>query len=195
MANKHLKLGDALFGEEGAEGEASVERRAIDNGQGGVTIEAKFEEGHSGRSGLEFTKGLGRVVSDCEGVRDSRHEHCEVGDPGIPFAERTRQKALRVFCSSVGEFFVGGFHLHIDGQPVSQITVGFVKVVVRNRVGGERGPGGKGKRRVNDVAGDKTRTTFRVETPTCDIIETFGNVEETTRGVEEAFPSLGVMLK
>ena len=109
-------------------------------------------------------------MGDSEGVGNGRHKHGEVGDPGILFAERTRQKALRVFCSRAGEFFVGGFHLHIDGQPVSQIMVGFVKVVVRNRVGGERGPGGKGKRMVNDVAGDKARTTFSVKTPTCSLM-------------------------
>ena len=119
MANEHLELGDSLFNEEGAKREATVEGRAVDDSQGGVAVEAKFEEGRSGRSGLEFTKGLGRVVSDCEGVRDSRHEHCEVGDPGITFAERARQEASRVLQGCVGEFCEGSFHLHVDRQPVA----------------------------------------------------------------------------
>ena len=52
MANKHLELGNALFDEEGAEGEAAMERRAVDDSQWGVPIEAKFEEGGTGRTRL-----------------------------------------------------------------------------------------------------------------------------------------------
>ena len=119
-------------------------------------------------------------MSDGECVGDGGHEHGEVSDPGVPFTERACQEARRVFRGEVREFCVGSFHLHIDGQPVPQVTVSVIEIMMGNRVGSERCTRGEGKRGVKFGFGDDARTSFRVETPACDIVEAFVDVEETT---------------
>jgi hypothetical protein len=87
VADEQGKLGDTLFDDPVSHSKASVSRRAVSNGFGGVAVEAKF--GQSGTSGrrLEFAELFGRMMSDTESVDNPGNKTRKVGNPGIAFVK------------------------------------------------------------------------------------------------------------
>jgi hypothetical protein len=79
----------------------------------------------------------------------------------------------------------GGSHLHIDGKPIAKIAVRFIEIVVWDwcRDG------------VDVKFGDWAGEAFGVKLPTRNVVETLGDIQETARYVEKAFPRLGIVLE